>query len=299
MSGDVLGWRKKFGVLGPSTNTVVQPDFDDLRVTGVTNHYGRIIVQDANALSDETFMAGTLKIDEATHEAVRGVMTCVPDFLILGMSAVTFYGGAAGSAKWTKAVEDVAGVGVCTGAASLIAAFRAYGGIKRIALLSPYYPVAKQRSSEVYERLWNRGSARLTPTFAQAGRAIAHVSTRQLREALVRLDGDDVDAIVQVGTNLSMMRFCCSGGDVSLQACYCYQRCDLLERAAAERYSRSEGGLWSTDGRVFEASAITCARNIVTLFAGQNVSRTLGARDPARLENDAPARNMATRKDAR
>ena len=28
---DVLGWRKKFGVMGPSTNTVVQPDFDMMR----------------------------------------------------------------------------------------------------------------------------------------------------------------------------------------------------------------------------------------------------------------------------
>jgi UDP-N-acetyl-D-mannosaminuronic acid dehydrogenase len=26
-----LGYRKKFGALGPSTNTIVQPDFDDLR----------------------------------------------------------------------------------------------------------------------------------------------------------------------------------------------------------------------------------------------------------------------------
>ena len=39
---DVLGWRKKFGVLGPSTNTIVQPDFDMMRPPGVTNHYSRI-----------------------------------------------------------------------------------------------------------------------------------------------------------------------------------------------------------------------------------------------------------------
>ncbi|MCY3987460.1 MAG: arylmalonate decarboxylase, partial [Gammaproteobacteria bacterium] len=51
---DALGWRKKFGVLGPSTNTIVQPDFDDLRPPGVTNHYSRIIILDANAISDET-----------------------------------------------------------------------------------------------------------------------------------------------------------------------------------------------------------------------------------------------------
>jgi len=35
---DHLGYRKKMGTLGPSTNTIVQPDFDDLRPVGVTNH---------------------------------------------------------------------------------------------------------------------------------------------------------------------------------------------------------------------------------------------------------------------
>jgi maleate isomerase len=42
MNRDVLGWRAKFGVLAPSTNTIVQPEFDDLRPVGVTNHYSRI-----------------------------------------------------------------------------------------------------------------------------------------------------------------------------------------------------------------------------------------------------------------
>ena len=39
---DVLGYRMKFGVLGPSTNTIVQPDFEMMRPPGVTNHYSRI-----------------------------------------------------------------------------------------------------------------------------------------------------------------------------------------------------------------------------------------------------------------
>jgi maleate isomerase len=38
---NVLGWRCKFGVLGPSTNTIVQPDFEMMRPPGVTNHYSR------------------------------------------------------------------------------------------------------------------------------------------------------------------------------------------------------------------------------------------------------------------
>ena len=50
---DALGWRCKFGVLAPSTNTIVQPDFDDMRPAGVTNHYSRIFTPDTNALSND------------------------------------------------------------------------------------------------------------------------------------------------------------------------------------------------------------------------------------------------------
>ena len=94
---DVLGWRCKFGVLGPSTNTIVQPDFEMMRPPGVTNHYSRIFTPNAQAVSNETFTAGTLVIGDNTLDAVKSVMTCSPDYLVMGMSAVTFYGGAKGA----------------------------------------------------------------------------------------------------------------------------------------------------------------------------------------------------------
>ena len=50
---DVKGWRRKFGVIGPSTNTIVQPDFDDMRIKGVTNHYSRIFTPNSSAISNE------------------------------------------------------------------------------------------------------------------------------------------------------------------------------------------------------------------------------------------------------
>ena len=70
---DVLGWRRTFGVLGPSTNTIVQPDFDAMRPFGVTNHYSRIFTPDANAVSNESFRAGTEIIAENVLDAVRRV----------------------------------------------------------------------------------------------------------------------------------------------------------------------------------------------------------------------------------
>ncbi|WP_317928558.1 hypothetical protein [Halioxenophilus sp. WMMB6] len=205
MSNDVLGYRAKFGVLGPSTNTIVEPEMNAMRPAGVTNHYSRIIVDNPSAISDETFMAGTLEIDRCTRDAVRGVMTCAPDYLVMGMSAVTFYGGAEGSAKWKRDIEEFAGVKSSIGAESVVEAFKAIGGIRKVAFLSPYYPVANQ---EVSNFLSDHGyeTVRDKPLRCATWLHIAQVTPKTIREVVAELDGDDVDAILQVGTNLSMAR---------------------------------------------------------------------------------------------
>ncbi len=202
---DAQGHRRLFGVLGPSTNTIVQPDFDDMRVPGVTNHYSRIVVDDAQAISDETFMAGTLEISRNTLDAVRGVLTCNPDYLVMGMSAVTFYGGAKGAEEWRGNIEAESGLQLCTGSQSLIEAFNAYGGIKKIAVLSPYFPSA---NAHVAHFMADHGVEVVRDTCLQcpSWTAIAQETTPTLRDELKKLDGDDVDALVQVGTNLSMTR---------------------------------------------------------------------------------------------
>ena len=85
---DVLGWRRKFGVLGPSTNTVVQPDFDMMRPPGVTNHYSRIFTPNAQAVSNETFMAGS---DGDRQEHAR--CGAQRDDLLAGLSGDGHVGG--------------------------------------------------------------------------------------------------------------------------------------------------------------------------------------------------------------
>lgn len=202
---DALGWRAKFGVLGPSTNTIVQPEFDDLRVPGVTNHYSRIVIRNADAISDESFMAGTLEINEHVMDAVHGVLSCAPDYLVMGMSAVTFYDGAEGAARWKQRIVDESGLGISIGSESMAEACRAIGGIRKVALLSPYYPVANR---EVVRFLADHGIETLRDTCLRcpSWTAIAEVQEATIRTAIAALDGDDIDAILQVGTNLCMLR---------------------------------------------------------------------------------------------
>lgn len=203
---DVLGWRKTFGVLGPSTNTVVQPEFDDMRPDGVTNHYSRIYTPNAHAISNETFLNATQVIAGNVLDAVESVMTCNPDYLVMGMSAITFYGGDKGANEFQAKVEDASGIGVSIGSHSTTAALRAYGGIKKIAFISPYFPAANDQVRKYFEDSGFEVAADVAlqcPTWT----AIAEVGPDVLREQLDKLNSDDVDALVQVGTNLPMARF--------------------------------------------------------------------------------------------
>ncbi|MDJ0571681.1 MAG: hypothetical protein QNJ53_21925, partial [Pleurocapsa sp. MO_192.B19] len=93
MSKDVLGWRKKFGVLAPSTNTIVQSDFHRMEVPGVTSHTARIHIRDQDLSSDDAMLRLLDQIRDEILRAIDRVKTAEVDYLVMGMSAETFWGG--------------------------------------------------------------------------------------------------------------------------------------------------------------------------------------------------------------
>lgn len=201
---DHLGYRKKFGALGPSTNTIVQPDFDDLRPVGVTNHYSRIIIPNHPVNDDAAFLQLVANINQTTLDAVDVLKSCEMDYLVMGMSAATFWDGRAGAEKYLANMTARASVGVSCGSFATEAALNALKA-KRIAFFSPYFPVANDQVRRFYQDcgftvVRDVCLRRPSPVL------IAHSTDEMCRKAIRELDGDDVDAIVQVGTNLSMIR---------------------------------------------------------------------------------------------
>jgi len=201
---DHLGYRQKFGVLGPSTNTIVQPDFDDLRPVGVTNHYSRIAIPNNPVNDNESFLKLVDNINKATLEAIDVLRTCEMDYMIMGMSAATFWNGRKGAEQYIKSMEERSQVKVSCGSFGTEAALNVYKA-KRIAFLSPYFEVANKEVRRFYSDcgftvVRDICLERPSPVL------IAHTTDEMCRQTLQKLDGDDVDAIVQVGTNLSMIR---------------------------------------------------------------------------------------------
>jgi maleate isomerase len=201
---DVVGHRAKLATIVPSTNTVVEHDFNAVRPPGVTFHTGRMYIADARLGSNEQFEALLDQIRTSIDVAIRDVLTCQPDYLVMGMSAETFWGGVEGNAHFEQRVRELSRLGVTTGATSCREALRLFG-VERISVISPYQPVADENVTRFFEEAGFR-VMRFKGLRCPSATAIAQVAEADLIHVLRELDGPRVEAIVQVGTNLSMLR---------------------------------------------------------------------------------------------
>jgi maleate isomerase len=205
MSTDVTGYRAKVGVIVPSTNTVVEHDAALLAPHGITFHTGRMYIENPAMDDNENFENLLEQIRASMKVALRDVMTCKPDLIMMGMSAETFWGGVEGNASFIKRVEAMTdGLPVTTGASSCRAALEAFD-VKRIAVFSPYQPVADVNVDRYFTEA-GFDVLHVTGLRVPTATAIAEVTEAEVIETLREIDSPDVQAIVQVGTNLSMVR---------------------------------------------------------------------------------------------
>jgi len=207
--GDYLGWRAKFGVTTPSVNSVVQPEYDDMRPPGVTNHLARMHIPTMHVHSDEDFAELIRRIDGALEPAIERVMSVEPDHLILGISALAIWGGSlAWGRELTRRMQAQAGrpIPVTHAADAVPAALRAHGIHKgTISIMEPYYPVIEEKMRGYFGELGYEVK-RYKHFRGKVPVGYSHVTAGDMIAALREIDGDDIDAIVQFGANMPMAR---------------------------------------------------------------------------------------------
>lgn len=203
---DFLGWRKVFGVITPSINTCVQPEYDAMRPLGVTNQTARMQGSDVPIRSDADFERAVNDLFASLGAAIDQVVTCRPDHLILGISALAVWGGSRASSDALRdsiAERTGTGIGVSIATDAIIEALRAYGVKKRIAIVEPYYPVIQPRMQSYFAEFGYevvRFNHMKGPQLTEYTRVTAH----DLIEALRGIDGPEVEALIQFGANLPM-----------------------------------------------------------------------------------------------
>ena len=202
----VVGPRARFGVIAPSTNTVVEADLCRLQIPGVSFHTGRMYIEHPGLADNAAFEELLVQIRGSIEVAVRDVLTAEPSAMLMGMSAETFWGGVAGNAAFEQRISALAGGrAVTTGAASCRAALEAFG-VQRIAVFSPYQPIADEQVGTYFTEA-GFDVAAITGLRCSTATSIAQVGQTRIAEVIEQIGGADdaVDAVVQVGTNLNFV----------------------------------------------------------------------------------------------
>ncbi len=200
---NVVGPRAVFGVIVPSTNTVVEHDYWRAGVSGIAFRAGSMYIPNPVMGNDADFEALIGQIRASIDTAVRDVVTAEPDRLVMGMSAETFWGGVDGNAAFERRLRMASGLPVTTGASSCRAALRSLG-CTRIAVFSPYQPVADREVGRFFTEAGFSVLA-ITGLRCPTAMAIARVTPERIRDVVREIDSASVEAIVQVGTNLSFV----------------------------------------------------------------------------------------------
>ncbi|MFI5717622.1 IgiC [Nocardia sp. NPDC051750] len=205
---DALGWRLKIGVVTPSVNTVVQPEYDDMRPRGVTNHVARIHIRDWAVSDDDDFDGLVRDIDRGVDDAVERVLTCEPACVVLGVSIEAVYGDPKAGAAIRERLRAKFGADLqfVHAGDAIPAALRAVGIDEGpIGVLTPYQPGSEPHLRTFVESCGYQLHTAVhlcCPTAVQ----IAHTSRSTLQRELTAIAQTRPRAIVQFGANMAVGR---------------------------------------------------------------------------------------------
>ena len=204
MGADYLGFRAKIGVLVPFTNTIVQPEFESLKPDGVTNHTARIPNRRRPTHSDEAYAEAMKEGAIGTEDVIDRLLPLEPNLIILGHSIDSFAGGIKGAKIFEKKLSDYArSCSVILPSLALNEALNSLGvgHNSKISIITPYLPSGGKQAKDFFEDS-GFNVVKIMNFCCKTALEIAAVGKSQIKSSIEQVNVQEVEAIVQVGTNL-------------------------------------------------------------------------------------------------
>lgn len=187
---DTLAPRAVIGVMTPAMNTVVQPEMDLLRPSGVTNQMQRFR------------LGGDLVSDDLPQEAAK-LMDCNPRAIAVGLTTDAGPGGPDKLAARCGEVSKHIGVPVLGASQAGYAGLRALGAA-RIGIVTPFNAEVDAVVKANTERAEFHVVA-IKGTQAPSLPAICETPLDDIRAVFQQVAASDCDVILQVGTALPVV----------------------------------------------------------------------------------------------
>ena len=155
-----MGTRKRVGLILPSTNTVLEPDFYLLAPQGVTIHTSRMWLT-------EVTLEGLHRMNAEVEACARYLTTAGVDIIVYGCTSGSFYGGLAHDRKVLDEIARATGLPAVATTTAAVEAMRLLG-MRRLSVASPYLDEVNQRLKAFLE---------------ESGFEVLNVAGQQLRGA--------------------------------------------------------------------------------------------------------------------
>ncbi len=214
---DVRSFRKKFGLLVPATNTSMEHELWSIifrnqgprGLRGVGLHTASVLTPKPKLETEEDLMEYKNQFLGGLRAAVDAALLAEPQYMIMGMSLEHILGGIEQVRAPMADMEAYSGLPWATWHDAAPAALHAFGA-RRIGLLTPFDRLGNENAARMFGDLGFRVVS--TAGFSCANALhIAHIPDWAKEKAIVELlatAGNRLDAIVQCGTNMSLIDVC-------------------------------------------------------------------------------------------
>ena len=126
----MYGWRGRIGLMLPTGNSVIEPEFQRMAPEGVSTHANRVELKDVTPKS-------LLAMEADTERSARQIAQTRVGVIAFGCTSGSFVGGPGYDDRLVAMIEDATGVPATTTTTAVVRALQLMG-VERIALATPY-----------------------------------------------------------------------------------------------------------------------------------------------------------------
>ncbi|HYF08637.1 MAG TPA: hypothetical protein VD970_13520, partial [Acetobacteraceae bacterium] len=211
---DVRSFRRKFGLLVPATNTSMEHELWSIigsnqgpgGLDGIGLHSCSVLTPKPQLRTEEDLLEYRRQFLGGMRAAVDAVLLAEPQYLIMGMSLEHIIRGLDGIRAAMAEIEGYCGLDWATWHDAVKAALECYGA-RRIGIITPFDRAGNESATRMFEDMGFEVVSSVGFSCANALH-IAHVPDWAKEKAVMELlatDANRLDAVVQCGTNMSMI----------------------------------------------------------------------------------------------
>ncbi|MCZ6473588.1 MAG: aspartate/glutamate racemase family protein [SAR324 cluster bacterium] len=126
----MYGKRGRIGLMVPTGNSVMEPEFGKMSPEGVSVHANRVYLKDVTPQS-------LLAMESEVRGSARGLVDIRIGVLVFGCTSGSFIGGNGYDDKLIEQMQDATGVQATTTTTAVLRALRLLG-VRRISMATPY-----------------------------------------------------------------------------------------------------------------------------------------------------------------